>query len=199
MAEPLAASGFIELPYTVDTLVHRVRQYVRNIQVVGASFNVNTRATDSNDLDWADAAQGYWDALSYALDDAIAAPTAELWQYSGGIAVLQATAALTGGNGSGATVEYSLLVATFRGTTFKPHRVEVLEGNFTPPFTSRDYTAFGGGITNMLKQWTSAHTVTNPPYAWAVNKGNHYLNAGASFVKATASMSRSVRKRRGVL
>src|SRR5690348_16755116 len=44
--------GRITLPVSIDGHTHKVRHYCRNVQAVGSTFNVNSRATDANDQDW---------------------------------------------------------------------------------------------------------------------------------------------------
>lgn len=197
MAYPRIATGKIVLPYTVNGLLHRIHAFVRNPQLVGSTWQINSRATDSNDTDWADAAQGYWLSVSYEIDDAIAAPTAEFWTKVGAIWILQDTVVCTGGNGAGGTIEAGELTATFRCVNGKFLQVNVLEGNTVVPQTSRSLAAVGGVLQSGLKQWTADHTVTDSPYGWAVNQDTSYL-ATASFVKLTSTYNRHLRKRRGL-
>jgi len=197
MAYPRIATGKIVLPYTVSGFLHRVHAFVRNPQAVGATWNINSRATDSNDTDWKNAAEGYWLSFSYLLPAAIAAPTAEFWTKVGAIWILQDTVLCTGTNGAGSSILTEELTATFRCVNGKFLQVDVLEGNSDVPLTSRSLSAIGGTYQNGLKQWTSGHTVTDAPYGWAVNQDTSYL-ATASFVKLTTSFNRHLRKKRGL-
>ena len=197
MAQELLATARIVFPIETSSNIHKIVAYVRGLTPVGGSWNVNTRTLDENDLPWDDAAQGFWDAYSYLLATAVVAPTAQLEEIDNGVWIPLANAALTGGNDSGDIVQASQLTATFRDTAFKKMKVVFLEGSFVPPFASSIVTAFGGGVTNGLKQWTSSHTVTNPPYTWQVSRGNRYL-ATSPFVRGVATYNRRLRRDRGL-
>lgn len=197
MAYPRVATAKIVMPYTAAGRLHRIHAFVRGLTAVGGTWNINSRTLDANDIAWRDAAQGYWLSVSYMLDDAVAVPTLELWTKTGLLWTLLDTVAATGGNGSGGTTPASELTATYRCSQGEFLQVDILEGNFTPPFASRDYTAFGGAITNGLKQWTAAHTVTTAPHTWQVSQDNHYLTS-TPFVKGVASYNRHLRKLAGL-
>jgi hypothetical protein len=198
MAAPFNATGKIVIPYTLSGQTHKIEAYVRNIQAVGGTFNINTRTADDNDLAWEDAAAGLAGSLSCALGTTTTVGAAELRKKVGETWPVIATTTVTLPNTSASGVFYGQFTMTLRDKLFYPVKVIVLEGNFTAPFTSRDYTAFGGSVTLFAKQWTPAWTQVNAPYNWQVGRSDQFLNATGTFIKGTACLNRKIRRARGV-
>lgn len=197
MSQPLLATARILIPYVATGQTHKLAAYVRNLQVDGASWNINTRETDSNDLDWADAAQGYWLAMSYGLDDAISPPTAELQELTGVTWNTLDTFACTGGNGSNSTILASQFTLTLRDMAFKKLRVVLLDTINGAMFRYTTSAGPGGFQTNYAKQWDSTFDITNAPYRWQVSRGDRFL-AASPFVSIVSVYNDRLRRDRGL-
>lgn len=198
MSQPLLATGRLVMKITTSSLLHTLHAYVRNVQAVGGSWNVNSRTTDANDVVWSTAAQGWWDAISYMLTTGQAAPSIELQQLVSGVWQVLASMTPTGGNlGAGGPVLGAQFTSVFRDTAYKPVKQIVFEGRWQPPFHNTSIAAFGSYITSYLTQFTSSATVTHPPYEWLASRGNRFL-ATTPFVGGTATFNRKVRRARGL-
>lgn len=194
---PLVATARMQMPLIISSISHVFSVYVRGLTPVSTSWNINTRTLDANDLDWKAAAQGWWDAFSYMLDDAVGAPTIKLEELQSGVWVQLDDVAVTGGNGSGTTNPASQFTFTLRDKEFKPDKVVWLDAVCTPPGRANAITDWTTNISNALKQYTSAHTVTNPPFSWQASRANQFLH-DAPVVGMVATFNRKLRRRRGL-
>lgn len=197
MATPLIPTARIRFPTVEGGLTHVSHFYVRNATAVGSTWNINTRATDANDLDWVNAAQGLADALSYAYGTARTAGAVSLEQLSGGVWVPLAFTTVTLTNKVGGGLDAEQITMTFRDKTNKKVKVIILEGNQAPPQHLVDPAAGDANFDNLIKQFMSTFTVTNAPYNWLVGRNNQYL-ATSPFVAATVTLNRKVRRARGL-
>lgn len=197
MAQPLLAQGRIVLPYLYSGFQHVSHFYVRNPQNVGATYNINSRALDENDLDWKDAAQSLWLAFSYMLDDAVSAPIMKLETFDGVAWNLVDTVAATGGNGSGTGQFGNTWVAVFRDVAFKKMKIVVAE---SPSPVPGHYTSISGApslFINGLTEWTEDGITAHPPFEWNVSRGDRYLKT-SPFVSVTGNLNRKIRRARGL-
>jgi len=198
MAYPRSAVGRIILPITTSARLHRLHLFVRNPQIGGLTYRINSRTLDQNDTNWESAAQGWWDSIRTIFFTAVAAPTAELWTRVGLVWTLVSTLALANaGTNAGAVQLAAEITVTYRCSNGKFLRCQWFETSYTPPSGSRDINAPGGALTLTMKQWTSLNTVAYAPYIWNVNQDNQYLNA-SSFVKYVMTYNRKLRKLRGL-
>lgn len=197
MATPLSATGRIVLPYTVDGQVHQWHAYVRNPTVTGSTYNINTRTTDSNDLDWLAAADGMAATLSKFVSSATAFGSALLQLRSGSVFNTVAAKTVTNGSAVSGYNKASQLSIVMRDTLFRKVKVILLEGIFSPPFHAPGYPTGDTGVDGLVKEFTSAHTVTAAPYIWLVGRGNGYLNT-SPVLGVTIALNRKVRRNRGL-
>lgn len=199
MSQPLLATGRIVMPLTTSGLTHAYHAYVRNIQVGGSTYKVNTRTTDSNDLNWETAAQAFFSATSYlsATDQGVSGLIL-LQQLVSGVWQTISTYTPSGGfNGGGSVQPASQYTLWLRDSAYKPMKVVMLDTNQTPP---QHFTIITGGDAasdNFVKQWLSTYTVTSAPYIWQVSRGDRYINTSA-FVGSTVTLNRKVRRARGL-
>lgn len=199
MSVTLSATGRITVPVTYANLQHKIRVYARNPQAVGGSFNINTRATDANDLDWTDAVDALIEAVSYMYANTATFGDASLEHRDGSIWTLLAnytpagTTHFTGANNEGWQI-----TSVLRDITLKKVKLVMLEGNAGALLHVGSYSGFGAGTyLNFIKEFTINKTLTNAPYNWMVSRGNQYLNT-ASFVGLTVTPNKRVRRRRGL-
>jgi len=199
MSTTLAALGRITIAYQVDsTFTHKLRAYVRNPQLVGSTWMINTRTTDSNDLDWAGAANGLMETLTYLMSLASLFGAALLETRSGSVWQPRATAAFSRTHhGSGTLQPASQFTLTLRDTLFRKVKVVVLDGIYPGLAKSTDPNAGIGASDSFNAQFQSTYTVGGGPYTWLVGRGNTYLavNPVVSWVAAT---NRKIRRARGL-
>lgn len=199
MSTPLAAGGRITLPYVVSGFTHKLRVFVRNPQAVGGSYNINSRPVDANDIVWTDALNDLATALSWAMPAGFSYVDGTLEKYTGGVYTPLATATPTFTNHAAGTVQQGWqLTWVARDINLKKVKLVVLEGNAS---TFAHYVTLAAAValnaSSFIKEFTSAHLLTNAPYTWAVGRGNQYLNT-SPFVGLTICGNRRVRRRRGL-
>ena len=198
MSVTIVASGRIVASYAVDGLNHKAHAYVRNAQLVGSSWMINSRATDSNDKLWSNAAQGFMDALSVILKTANTTwGDASLETYAGGIYTVRATATITPVGANDQLVLASQSTLVLRDTSFNKVKVEVMEAGTPTPFHTTSKTGGNATVDLFVSYFTADHGNTNDPYNWMVGRGNQYLNT-SPFVGWTTTYNRKLRRARGL-
>jgi hypothetical protein len=199
MSVPLSATFRIRLEYTVAGTLHNIRHYVRGATLTGGDYNIDSRTLGENDTLWTDAADGMANAIIYAFSTDITIGSAFLEQRTGTLWNVIAVHTVTvEPNASGATAfvgwQQTLVL---RDKLFHKVKVIVLEGNYG---TLKHAVALSGIPTaqqNFAKQYTSSFTITNPPFAWMVSRGNQFLD-DAAFVGYTNTSNRRTRRGRGL-
>lgn len=195
----LSALGRITVPYTTDGLLHKLRVFVRNPQVVGGSYNINSRPLDNNDIVWTDALNDLCTAFSWVLGTTTAFSDGVLELRSGSIwtAVATATPSFTShkaGTGNPGT-QFTVVL---RDINLKKVKIVVVEHNDNALQHAVSRSALQQTFQqNFVKEFMSDHALTNAPYVWAVGRGNQFLNT-SPLVGVTASSNRRVRRRRGL-
>lgn len=200
MAQPQLATAKIVQKYTIAGLTHRAVANVRNLQLVGAAYQINSRTTDANDTLWVDAANGYRECLSYWMPLSTTWSDAELWEKVSGAWVLRATYAPISTDHKAGTAQNGVQTTmVLRDTLFYKLKVVLLNG---PQVEPTHYTSAASvaptAANNFAKQWTSAYTVAMAPYIWQVSDSDHYLNT-SPFVGFTIAQNRKLRRRQGLV
>lgn len=196
MSTPLSATGRILVPYTIDGFSHVAHAYVKNPQLVGAVYNVNSRATDANDLLWENAAQGFVDALgaigptgmsfgTCILQKLISTLWTPLATYSPGFSV-------TGGTSRPG----SQVTLTLRDVNFKKVKVIFLDSIELPPQKVITPTGGDAGMDALVGSFLSTGAATYAPYKWIVGRGNAYLNT-SPFVKVSVRYNETILRAHG--
>lgn len=197
MATPLSALGRIVFPYTISGLTHVFHAYVRNPQVTGGQWKINTRATDANDLNWEDAADALEATLANNMPTGATAGTAILQTRTGSLWLPQSFHTVPTWSPGASSKPAVQVTIVLRDINFKKIKVVVLEG--IEPAPEHETSPAGGttNLQNLVKQFLSTFTVTNAPYNWMVGRGNQYINT-AGFVGTTITLNRKVRRARGL-
>lgn len=199
MAVPLSATGRITIPITFSNYTHKMRVYCRNPQVVGATYNINTRATDANDEAWTDAVNGLVEATSYLYANTATFGDASLEIRSGTVWTLAANFTPSGATHfTGTNYVGWQFTWVLRDVNLKKVKLVQLEGNYNALMHVASYSGFGAGTwLSFVKEFTSNKTLTHAPWNWMVGRGNQYLHA-SSFVGLTVTPNRRTRRRRGL-
>lgn len=197
MSQPLLATGRIILPYTHVGFTHHLHAYVRNPQLVGAVWQINSRATDANDTPWTNAATALALSFSYLLQLTDVFGTVLFQTLVSAVWITQATTTVANVNGSGtgqAAAEGTLML---RDKLFKKVKVVVMEPNVVPPLKANTYNPAGVDPGNLfIRQWTPDFTIAVAPWNWQVGRGNQFL-AQAPFVSEVFTLNRKMRRARG--
>jgi len=199
MATTLVATGRIIIPYQVDSVfTHRIYAYVRNPQLVGAVYNVNSRTTDANDTQWDWAASGLAETISYMLPIGSTFGTMILQLRSGSVWTPVASFTFAGTNHAAGTLwPASQFTLSLRDTLFRRVKVVLLDANYGSLAKSTDPTAGPAQADNFMAQFTSAGAVGSKPYAWMVGRGNTYL-AASPIISWVSATNRKMRRARGL-
>jgi len=200
MATTLAALGRITISYQVDTVfTHKLRAYVRNPQLVGSAWLINSRTTDANDTPWETAANGLAETLSYLLGTGATFGAALLETRSGSVWQPRSTVAITATNhASGTLWPASQFTLVLRDNVFRKVKVVVLDANYGSLAHSTDPLAGPAVSDNFNTQFTASASVTGNPYAWMVGRGNAFL-AVSPIVSWTSATNRKMRRARGLV
>ena len=146
MSTPLTAAGRITFTQVIDGLAHKMRFYVRNVQAGGTDYKINTRTTDSNDLNWQDAA----DALAVLLNPILATNAtysdAALETRSGTIWTPVSFHAVTDASAGGTYRPAQQATLVLRGKLLKQCHIVLLEACFGDPLHYAGYGSMTGAV-----------------------------------------------------
>lgn len=199
MATTLGAVGRIVIPYTFSGISHALRVYVRNPQVVGGTYNINSRTLDENDEDWTLCADDLATAFSYVAGTDWVFGQARLELRDGLLWSIGALHTLSMTNHAVSSAPYATqFTLVLRDILFRKVKVVALET--VPLWLNHDVSWAGMVNANekaFAREFLSNHVLTHAPYIWMVGRGNQYLNL-TGFVGATASVNRRIRRRRGL-
>ncbi len=199
MSVPLSATGRITLPYTISGNLHKFRVYCRNPQVAGATYNINSRPVDANDMDWHDAVHDLAEAFSWLMPTGWTLGSPFLEHQTGGIWTVLDTFVPTYTNhySSDPALGWQFTLV-FRDVLLKKLKWTAIEGNAAALVHYPAYSAIvETRYQNFSKEFMSTHTLTNAPYTWVVSRGNQYINT-APFVGLTVTTNKRARRRRGL-
>lgn len=196
MPTTLVALGRIVVPYQIGGVNHRMVAYVRNPQTGGASYKVNTRATDANDLDWEDASDGLTNIIANVLPTVAVFGTSALQLRSGSIWNTVANHTVTDTPSSGSYIPGSQLVLSLRDMSFR--RVKVVLEDVPQAAPQRSISPTGGDadVDILIAAYLSTHGNPNDPYVWQVGRGNTYLNT-SPFISYSVDINRKVKRAHG--
>lgn len=194
MSTALVASWRVNLPYTVQGKLHRVRQYVR-IATTTPTFTLRHR-DGATTLLWSTMATQLASRLSNILPTGAAWGTANLENLVGTLWQLNDTAAIAA-TPAGTWDTCSELTAVLRDTTFKKIRLTMLDTNLTPP---QHYAALGAvaDIDNALGGFITGASNVNDPFYYVVGRSNNYLHA-SPISGITVTLNAKLRRARGMV
>src|SRR5690242_10601737 len=134
MPAPKSATGRIVVPVSFSGHLSHFHAYVRNIQAGGTDYRINSRATDANDLEWQDAAEGLYESLSYLWASGISAGSMSLEKKVGTMWVPLSFVAPSADHVSGSGHPASQVTMTLRDKLFYKVKVVVLNTKQIPPY-----------------------------------------------------------------
>jgi len=192
------AVGRIVIAYTVDGLIHKIQAWVRNPQLVGGTWLINTRTLDENDLDWADASDGLAHAMSNILGTDASPGGATLQTRVGGVYTTRDTHVVTFPNVAGSRFVAQQTTVTYRDKLFNRFKVQVMEATKTPGRRLTTETGGDAAEDAFLIEFGASNTYgTLAPYNWIVSGWNQFL-ATAPLVGYVTTLNRKLRRARGV-
>lgn len=199
MAQPQLATGRIVQKYTVSGRTHRAVANVRGLTLVGGVYQINSRTLDANDTVWTDAANGWFETVSFLAPLATTWSDTELWEKVGTAWVLRATfTPIATDHKSGDPILAGQHTLTLRDTLFYFLKAVVLDSSAGD--IPKKYTTLASLPTqpnNWAKQFTSSNTIGHAPYTWMVSDSDHYINT-APFVGVVTTFNRQLRRARGL-
>lgn len=199
MTTTLVAAGRLKIAYTPGAgFTHLMHCYIRNVQLVGAVYVANSRATDANDSPVSDIVTAFIETFSYLwpLGTTVADTLLEL--RTGSVWNPAASYTFTGTNHAiGALWPASQLTVVLRDTMFRKVKVEILDTNQNA--LQHDATLTGGSaqMDSLLQQCSSGATLPGAPYSCLVGRGNTFLNTNP-LVSWTIAHNRKLRRARGL-
>lgn len=196
MTPPLAATGRIEVLYTVGGLVHKAHAFVRNPQLVGTDWKINSRLLDENDTLWSDAAQTYVDALTRCGISTESVGQVTLQKMIGGVWVAQAAMTPTFSASGNAYVPGSQITLTLRDKLFYRFKVQFMERAEVVPQLVKSATGGDAAMDNLVALFGSATTYPNP-FHWIVSMHNQFL-VDSPFVSCSVKFNRKLLRARGL-
>lgn len=196
MATTLAATGRIVFPYTCSSQPHIFHMYVRNPQLVGGNWLINSRTTDANDTDWTAAADRIGHAWDYAVGTGTTYGVAQLQTRSGLVWTTVATHTVTPGALGGSITLTTQLTMTLRDTSFRKVKVDVMEGRAGYLFHTTDPLGGDATMDNFTNCFCIGTGHAADPFNVMVGRGNAYLTVNP-FVALTVCPNRKLRRARG--
>lgn len=199
MATPLSATGRISIPYTVAGKLHYQRVFVRGITPVGATYNINSRTLDANDIDWQDAAEALVTAAAtYLGGTSVIMGEAILEQFSDPVWEPLQYHDVSGISLHAGTYEPAHQVTlVLRDKAFKKVKVVLAEDLVTQLFHFTSEGAAQNLVPDWVKEFTQNNTLTTAPYIWMVGRSDQYL-ADNPLVGCTGTYNRKFRRARGL-
>lgn len=197
MPTPLTATHRLHIQYEQRGLQHSIRQYC----ATGGSGSDTVTDRSAGTITGPLTAQGFWDAVRAGLSSGANLVEVAMEELFSGAWLPIDFYSPTGAGQAGSGYEPAHeLVATLRSTALHFMKFVFIEGNF-PDAPLQHTTITQPGAHNMLgsaTEWTPDHTVTNPPYNWAVSRDGHYVNDSGSVAGFTIAFNRRVRRRRNL-
>lgn len=197
MAATFAATHFIDIPYTVATITHHYRAFVRNAQLVGGSWYHNSRTLDENDLLVSDSMDRIAALMSKIYDSATVWGTAQLFEKTGLTWVPVYAHAITETGEAASHVNTVQVTATFRDRLFYHVKVVFMEPNIYAPDKTLLPTGFSTEMDNCMPYFAATVSDPNDPYNWLVGRSNQFL-ATSPFISMVATINRKIRRARGL-
>lgn len=197
MSGPTTGIGRITIPYTVSSLVHECRMYVKNPTLAASVWNIDIRPDVGGVADWSLAAQGLADAISWILPTGVTAGSAILEELSGTGWLPRDTASVTLTNLSGTGATASQTTLTLRDENFTRPKIVVMEGNTLGPTKVSSPTGGNAAYDSFIDAFLGSSSVAQRPWFFMVNQHEFFLLDDA-FVSATITYNRKLRRARGL-
>ncbi len=191
------ATGRIVIPYTVDGLEHKIQAWVRNPQLVGSDWMINSRSLDENDTHWEDAAETWAFVISYLMDAGSTPGTALLQTRVGGVFTTVSTDTVAFANVTGSRFVAQQTTVTLRDKLFNRFKVQLMEATKLP---GRKLTTYSGGDAQedaFLLEYSVGNATGVSPYKWQVSGWNQFM-AADPLVAYVTTLNRKLRRARGV-
>lgn len=187
--------GRITIPYTINSLPHVTRFYVKQPTPTGGTYNIFGRFSVTADIPWKDAADQFAAAISYLLPATLTPDTVLLEQFDGLVWVLRETHTTTFPNVAGSTQVAGQYTATFRDAAAKLLKIVILEGNRPYPARNTSVTGGSGAEDSFLQEFTSSALTSPSPWATVVSHREQFLQA-APFVSSRTTLNEKLEKQR---
>lgn len=197
MSGPTLGIGRISIPYTVNSLTHVLRMYVSNPTLSGADWVVDLHPSIGGTSVWTTAAQGLADAFSYIQDGGAAPGTALLEEYASTGWLPRDTASVTLTNKTGTAVLTSQCTLTLRATDYTRPKIVVMEGTLAAPQKITSPTGGSAAADSFIDPFLGSSSVVGRPWAFMTTMHGAFL-LSASFVSATVTLNRKLRRARGL-
>ena len=197
MTEPTAGVGRITIPYAVSGFNHECRMYVSNPTLSGGTWVIDFHPDVGGTSNWASAAQGLADAISWNLGTGTTPGTVLLEEYSATGWLPRDTTTVTLTNLASSPQLASQATLTLRALDFTRPKIVVMEGNFTPPAKINSPTGGGGNQDAWIDGFLGTSSTSGRPWAFMTTMHGIFL-LEESFVSATATFNRKLRRARGL-
>lgn len=197
MPEVTVGVGRIKIPYTVNGLDHELHMYVSNPTLSGATWEIGINPTFGGTSNWATAAQGLADHMSYALGTGTTPGTALLQEWSTTGWITHTSASVTFPNVSGSQILATQITVTLRALDNSRPKIVLMEGNQAAPFHTLSPTGGAGGMDSFIDGFLGTSLTAARPWFYMVTMHGIFLNV-SSFVAVTTTYNRTMRKARGL-
>lgn len=194
MAQPLIASGKIELTYKGSGITHKIEAYVRGLVFLSGHWYINDRYSDSPTLLWTLAANTLAENVSYLLEAGAALGPALLYQRVGFIFVPVDTFVITSTNHAAGAV-YPATQSTMVLRDSALYKVKVIVMDVNAPAPERIITPTGGPAQydSFISNYLITAPLSTPPYLWQASRGDRFL-AASPFLAVTIDLNDKLRR-----
>jgi hypothetical protein len=198
MTPPLVATARIQIPYIVSGFTHIHHAYVRNAQLVGGNWLINSRALDENDTNWHDAVDSILGSISFWAPNGTTVGAALLQKRSGGIwnnvDLYSPAFNPTGGGGPVAAGQATL---TLKDKLLYNFKVQFMELQESYPQLIKNPTAGDADMDDFIGRYTQSGGASLYPYDFIVSRLDQFV-ASSPFVSLSVFLNRKVARARGV-
>lgn len=195
MSQPLLATYRITIPYTVSSIAHKFRAYVKSDGSVTAGVP-NITYVDASIHPWNVAANNLAGYLAPYLNCTFGAALFE--HLVSGVWLPLDSVAVTATPSAGAAQAARQLTVVLRDSAFKKVKLVVMEGVLTTAaFHTTAYSGLDAVLTALLAGYNPATVDAGKPLLWQVSRGDRYFLA-SPLVASTGTLNRKIRRRRGL-
>lgn len=195
MAQPLLATLRITLPYSINTVAHKIRGYASSAAVAGDA-TILERRSGVYTLPWTNQATQWANILSNGLPASTDFGAPVLEQRVGTVWNVISVAPVPTPTLAGTFAPASQFTLVLRDLAFFKLKVILLDTNVTPPYHTVSTTGSPGSLNSLVAGYLSGGLADNP-YDWQKSRGDRFM-AVNPFVGVTGDINDKIRRARGL-
>lgn len=201
MADPhaIVANWRITLNYTVESLAHKQRLYVKHAAPYGGSFYIQSRVSAGDDLPVENVLDDYTDTLAAMMGSTFLMGACIVEERVGTVYIPRFSYTPT-------TTPSALVFAdwakeatvTFYDTNMNRFKITVMEPHVPSPAHGRSYSAADANFKAWIQTFQGTPAGSYQPTYWLVSKYGKYINQ-TGFISYSVTYNKKLRRARALL